>query len=125
MVTEGQKQEKGRRCRKGEKYLMLLMDRGTNTKERHKARPASIPQSYSSALTLLKLKDIQRTANCEHHKQNSGYVGYSHTTERPHPPVTSSCSYQKIFIQGEWGRKEIRAWRTYNEKMLEKRTSRT
>lgn len=76
-----------------------------------------MPQSYSSVLTLLlKLKDAQRTANCAYHKQSSGYAGYSHTVQRAHPPVTSSCSYQNIFIQGEWERKEIMARRAYNEK---------
>lgn len=43
-------------------------------RERHKARPASVAQSYSSVLILFlpKPKDIHRTANCAHLTQKSG-----------------------------------------------------
>lgn len=117
VVTEGEKQEKGRRRGKGEKHLTPLMNRSTNIKKTHKTRPASIPQSYSSVLIFLhlKLKDTQRTANCVHLKQNSGYAGHYHTVERYYPPVTSSCSYQTVFLQGEWGRKEILSGTAQNE----------
>lgn len=43
-------------------------------RERRKARPASVAQSYSSVLMLFlpKSKDIHRTANCAHLAQKSG-----------------------------------------------------
>lgn len=83
----------------------------------HQFHKVILQFSYSSTLLreLRELKDTQRTANCVHLKQNSGYAGHYHTVERYYPPVTSSCSYQTVFLQGEWGRKEILSGTAQNE----------
>lgn len=125
VVAEGEKQEKGRRRGREKKYLTLLMSTNTNTGERDIKQgrhlfPKIIPQfSYS-----LK-EDIHRRANCAHLTQKSGKAGHSPTITRSYPPLTSSCSCQNVFLQGEWGRQEILAWSAQNEgkRLLEKKTS--
>lgn len=74
VVTEGEKQEKGRRRGKGEKISHNADEQShKHQRERHKARSASVPQNCFSGLVLFlpKSKDIQRTANWEHLTQQS------------------------------------------------------